>query len=364
MSKRIRVVHWGTGNAGRQVLQQIVEHPALELGGFGVHDPAKEGLDAGEFCGLPRTGVAATRDWDRLLAMDADCATYIVNEWGRSHDELIGEICALLESGKHVITTAYVPLVYAPALGPQITERIEAACRKGHTVFHGTGIEPGFTGDALPLTLSGLSQRIDALHVQERMSVASYDEPLQLRGYGFGRTPRDDAADYRAGSMAHLWSGVFHMLADGLNLSLDGLREIREVDVARRVVELPRMRIEAGQIAGVYFRIEGLVGGEPRLSLSHVYVVDDECGLQWAPQVPPERARHRNTRIVIEGSPPMQLDLALGAAGLDPTRMGIVGTASRVVNAIQVICQAQPGIRSFLNLPPVIARDAMSGMRS
>jgi hypothetical protein len=58
----IRVVHWGTGNTGRHGLRQIIEHPALELVGVGVHHPAKVGRDAGAgaLCGLPDVGVVAT----------------------------------------------------------------------------------------------------------------------------------------------------------------------------------------------------------------------------------------------------------------------------------------------------------------
>ena len=265
-------------------------------------------------------------------------------------------MCELLKSGKNLITTTYTPLIYPQSLGSKVVSLLEQACAEGKSSFHCTGIEPGYNGDALVMSVSSLSQCIDGIRIQERMNVASYDEPLQLRQYyGFGCTPGEDADQYQPGLMAHLWSGVFHMLADGLGFELDEIREYRDTDLAKAPIQLPRMRIEPGQIAAVYFRLDAMVDGEAKISLSHVYTVSDDCGDHWDPQVSPERARCRNTRLVFEGSPPMILDLALGNDTLDPTTMGIIATASRVVNAIPVVCEEQPGVRHYLAMRPVVA---------
>ena len=56
----LRVVQWATGNIGSRSLRHIIEHPGLTLAGVYVTSAAKAGQDAGELCGLPPTGVAAT----------------------------------------------------------------------------------------------------------------------------------------------------------------------------------------------------------------------------------------------------------------------------------------------------------------
>src|SRR5690606_19567147 len=115
--RRLSVVHWGTGNTGRVVLRQILDDPGLELVGLGVRNPEKAGRDAGTFCDRAPTGVSATTGWNALLATRADCATYIVNEWDRPPEALLDELCALLASGKNVVSTSYLPLVYPKSLG-------------------------------------------------------------------------------------------------------------------------------------------------------------------------------------------------------------------------------------------------------
>ena len=97
-----RVIQWSTGNVGRYCLRQILDHPELELAGLLVTSEAKDGKDAGDLCGRPKTGVCATRDADALLAMDADCVVYTPRLTS------IDEVCAILESGKNVVTTAFL----------------------------------------------------------------------------------------------------------------------------------------------------------------------------------------------------------------------------------------------------------------
>ena len=50
-------------------------------------------------------------------------------------------MCALLESGKNVVTTAF--LFYPKALPAADLAKLEAACEKGQATVHGAGLNPG-----------------------------------------------------------------------------------------------------------------------------------------------------------------------------------------------------------------------------
>jgi 2,4-diaminopentanoate dehydrogenase len=58
-----------------------------------VTSAAKAGKDAGDLCGLPATGVIATNDIDKILALRADCVPYMPSLAD------MDEVCALLASG-------------------------------------------------------------------------------------------------------------------------------------------------------------------------------------------------------------------------------------------------------------------------
>jgi hypothetical protein len=65
--------------------------------------------------------------------------------------------------------------------------RLDAACAEGGTSFHGTGIEPGWAGEVLPLTMSGILHRVDSILVQELMDYSTYDSTemmFDIMGFG------------------------------------------------------------------------------------------------------------------------------------------------------------------------------------
>ncbi|KKD07807.1 hypothetical protein [Streptomyces sp. WM6386] len=64
-----------------------------------VHSAGKAGLDAGELCGLPTTGVTATRDVGHIVGLGANCVLYMPLVCD------LGEVCRLLESGANIVTT-------------------------------------------------------------------------------------------------------------------------------------------------------------------------------------------------------------------------------------------------------------------
>ena len=105
------VIQWATGTVGIHAVPAIVAHPDLELAGLWVHSDAKAGRDAGELCGGGPVGVLATQDADALLALDVDCVCYTANSDLRP-GQVVEDICRMLASGKNVVNTSFVPLLF------------------------------------------------------------------------------------------------------------------------------------------------------------------------------------------------------------------------------------------------------------
>ena len=55
--RRTKVIVWGTGFVGKQVIGQLLAHPRFELVGVIVHAAEKDGVDVGTLCGLPPVGL-------------------------------------------------------------------------------------------------------------------------------------------------------------------------------------------------------------------------------------------------------------------------------------------------------------------
>jgi 4-hydroxy-tetrahydrodipicolinate reductase len=351
---RYRVIQWATGHVGVHALRGIARHPGLELVGLCVSSGEKEGRDAGELCGMDATGVLATRDVERILALEADCVSYAGATDYRLH-EALDDMCRILESGKNLVTSSFVPLVFPWRVAPHFAERLDAAAKSGGCSFYCSGIDPGFSPDALPITLSSMSERIDSIRAQEIFNYATYDQPETLfRVMGFGQPPDNVSMLLMPGALSLAWGGSVSMVATALGVELDEVRQRHEVALAQETFEISCGRVEKGTIAGIRFEVAGVVRGEPRIFVEHVTRLRDDVAPDW-----PRGNGPGTYRVIIEGMPSFKCDLDVGFRSHDHNIDGCVATAMRLVNAIPAVCRAEAGVRTWLDLPVIAGRGAL-----
>jgi hypothetical protein len=346
VSGRYRVAHYGTGHTGTLVLRQLLERPDIELVGHLVHSPEKVGMDSGEIVGVDPVGVIAIGGFDEFCALDADCVTYMATEFGRDVDDVITEMCRLLESGKNVVTTTFIRLVYPKSLPPEMLAKLETACAAGQSAFLGTGIAPGFTTDALPVYLGSLSAAPRTVRVAERVLQGTYSDPLSFMALGFGTVPAGPTSDLPADVWTVHFEGALKMLADGYGWELDSINAFQDLALAEKDYEFEAGAIPKGSVAAVRLRFDGIVDDAPRLRMSWVYTMPDEPGDSWSPVRPPGSNGRRFTHINIDGTPTVSVTLELDGGQLP----GSDATATRALNAIKAVCNATAGVHSALDL--------------
>jgi 4-hydroxy-tetrahydrodipicolinate reductase len=350
-----RVIQWSTGNVGRLALRAIINHPDLELVGLWVSSDKKAGRDAGELCGLRPVGVKATNDAGALLAMKADCVSYTATGDLRPA-EAVADMCRILESGKNVVATSVVSLIYPPAANPTLVERLEAACRKGGTSCFTSGIDPGFANDAVPLTLLSACERVDSVRVMEVVNYDTYNQPEVLfETMGFAKPIDHTPLILVPGVLSMGWGSVVHVLAAGLGVKIDELRETHERQVAPESFSIPAGPVPKGTVAALRFEVQGMVRGRPAIVLEHVTRLRDDLAPEW-----PQPTGSGSYRIIVKGSPSLTCELTFAGEDGDHNTGGLVATAMRILNAIPAVCAAKPGLLSVLDLPLVTARHLVS----
>ena len=346
-----RVVQWGTGNVGHLALKAIVNHPDLELAGLIVHSPAKVGKDAGDLAGISTTGVLATDDVDAMLASRPDCVSYMATGDLRP-SEAVDDMCKCLQAGINVVSTSVVPLVHPPSADKASVEKLRAACEEGGASFFTSGIDPGFANDILPLTLLSACERIDSVRVMEILNYSTYDQPEVLFGtMGFGQPLDASPLLLLPGVLSMAWGGTVSLLADGLGVELDEIRETHQRVPAPDTFTIPPGTVEEGTTAGLRFEVQGMVNGRPAIVIEHVTRLREDIAPDW-----PQPTGQGCYRIIVEGSPSMQCDLQLVGEDGDENTAGLVATAMRVLNAVPAVCAAPPGVLSTLDLPLVTGR--------
>jgi 4-hydroxy-tetrahydrodipicolinate reductase len=350
-----RVIQWSTGHVGAWALHGIIQHPDLDLVGLWVHSEAKAGRDAGELCGLPPVGVAATNDAESLLALDADMVSYTATADLRPW-EAVKDICRILESGKNVVSSSLVQLLHPPKADPAMVERLEEACKAGGVSMFTSGIDPGFANDLLPIVLTGFCERVDRVRVKEILNYATYDQPEVLFGtMGFGQPLDDTPLLLFPGALSYAWGGAINMIADALDVTVTEVRERHEKASLDHDVEIGLGTVKAGTMAGLRFEVAGVVGGEERIVVEHVTRVHDDVAPEW-----PKGHGQGYYRIEVTGSPSINVDLELVGEDGDHNTGGVLATAMRIVNAIPDVVAAPPGMLSTLDLPITPGRHLMA----
>jgi 4-hydroxy-tetrahydrodipicolinate reductase len=346
-----RVIQWATGTVGVHAVPAIAAHPDLELTGLWVHSDAKAGRDAGELCGVDPLGVTATQDADALLATDADCICYMAHSDVRP-GEVIDDLCRMLASGKNVVNTSFVPLLYPKAAGEGVYEQLDAACQEGGTSFYSSGIDPGYGNAGVTIGTLALCKEVRKVRMMEIVNYATWDNaPTMFDIMGFGKPDPSHSLLLAPGSTTLAWGPVIAMVAAALDVELDEITEVHEVITADEPFDIASGRIEEGTISGMRFEIRGMVGGEARIVVEHVTRLRDGDAPAWP--------TGQGYRILVEGEPHVKLELELSSDHGDHNHAGCLATAMHVINAIPHVCDAAPGVLTVLDLPVYSAKHLM-----
>jgi hypothetical protein len=353
MSPPYRVVAWSTGNVGVHAIAGIDARPDLELVGLWVSNPDKVGRDAGELAGLGRAlGVAATNDADQLLALRPDVIVHTAMADHRL-TEALDDLARMLRAGVNVVSSGPVFLQYPFAVVDQamISPLQEAAAAGGVSLFV-NGVDPGFANDALPLVLTGVSERIDELRVSEVLNYNTYNQPMVIFDImGFGRPLADTPMILQPGVLTMAWGSVVRQLAAGLDVELDSVEEWYERLPAPDTFDVDSGTIEKGTAAALHFEVRGIRSGRAVIVLEHVTRLRDDLAPEW-----PQPAGQGCYRIQISGEPNYTLDLQLVGSDGDHNTAGLKATAMRLVNAIPAVVEGPAGLLTALDLPPVTGR--------
>lgn len=357
----ISVIVWGTGNVGRAAIRAVDAHPALELAGVIVHDPGKAGRDAGGLGGLGRDlGVAATGDVDAALASRPRAVVYAASGDIRPDDALT-DVLRAIRAGAVVVTPALYALYDQRNAPPEMREAVLDAVAEGGGSLFASGVDPGWGNDVLPLLISGLGSTVDVVRCQEIFDYSTYDQPDSVRYLvGMGQ-PMDYEPPMLAPTVPTMvWGGQVRLMARALGVELDEVRETVDRRPLDETVTTASMGdFEKGTQGAVRFEVQGTVGGEPRIVVEHVTRIHPSCAPDW-PMPPDGEGAHR---VIIEGAPRIEVTVEATDEGGNRAAGGNATAAGRLVNAIDWLADAEPGLYDALDVPIRPAAGRLGGTR-
>ncbi|MDP9092315.1 MAG: diacylglycerol kinase [Actinomycetota bacterium] len=353
----LRVVQWSTGNVGRHAIAGIDARPELELVGVWVSTQAKAGQDAGRLAGLGRElGVVATTDGQALLAMKPDCIVHTAMADNRL-PEAIADLERFLRAGINVVSSGPVFLQYPEdVVPPEITDPLRKAAAEGGASLWVNGVDPGFANDWLPLVMTSVSERIDEVRCFELLDYSTYDNATVLFDVmGFGKPLDEVPMLLMPGVLSLAWGSVVRQLAAGLGIELDEITETVLRLPAPEPFEIASGTIAAGTAAALRFEVLGMYHGRPVCVLEHVTRLRPDLGPDW-----PQPTGQGCYRVQITGEPNYTVDMQLLGTDGDHNTAGLKATAMRLVNSVEAVVAAPPGLITALDLPLITGRGLVS----
>ena len=334
--EKIGAAVWATGHAGRVIVEAGLARPWLEFRGGIVYDPAKDGLDLGEACGLDiRLGAPVSTDVDAVLVRpDIDVVFYT----GIGSPTEVAAACLRAnQAGKDAITIS--GLVHPrTVLGARAAEDFDAASRATGRRILGTGFWDYLT-ITLPLASFSNVLTFDEIRLERVADTSLWGHGI-LRDEGIGG-PVDAAGD--GFMMRNFLVEALMLLADSAGL-----------DAGEPRFESTPVLTDVRREVNGYVAEPGTIGGHDRVAS-----VDIRGGgrlvSMWRGRfdLQPDRdGMEASARVIVDGDPPFET-IVRGDLFLDT----YPPTGARAMAAVRPLRLLPPGLHTIDELPqrPVFA---------
>jgi 4-hydroxy-tetrahydrodipicolinate reductase len=322
----IRVMLVGLGPIGVAIARQVVDRKGYQLVGAVDIDENMVGRDAGQVMEIGRKlRVKVTAALGRTIkATKPDVAVLCTSS---SLKSVVAQFEEVLKHRVPIVTTTE-EAAYPSRANRRLALRIDAAAKKAKVAVLGTGVNPGFAMDALPIALTAVCERVDSVEVQRVQDARVRRLPFQQK-IGAGMTVEQFLRQVDAGTVRHVgFTESIQMIADAMGWRLNRLTDDIEPKIAEAAVQSELLAVDPGYVAGLIQRGVGYVDDEPRIRLR----LEAYLG---APQ-PYEL-------VIIEGSPRLESRIEGGIHG-------DIATASIAINSIPTVIAAAPGFRTMRDM--------------
>jgi hypothetical protein len=323
----IRVLHVGLGPIGAAVARQLAARKTFRIVGAVDIDPNMTGRDVGDVAEVGRSlRVKVSADLRKTIkASRPDIAVLCTSS---SLKSVMPQLEELLKLRVPVVSTTE-ELAYPSPRNRRLAKRVDELARKAKVAVLGTGVNPGFAMDALPIAMTAVCEHIERIEVRRVQDARKRRLPFQQK-IGAGLTREQFEKQVAAGTVRHVgFAESIQMIADTLGWKLTRITDDVRPWIAEEEVVSELLAVDPGYVCGISQEGVGYIGDDPKIRLQ----LDAYLG-----------APESFDSVLIDGSPRIYSKVHGGIHG-------DVATASITVNAIPRVINAAPGLRTMRDMP-------------
>jgi hypothetical protein len=323
----LKVLHVGLGPIGAAVVRQVAERKGFRIVGAADIDPAKAGRDLGEVAGVGRT-LRVKVSGDVRKAIKAAKPDVVVLCTSSSLKRVLPQMQEIIKLKVPIVSTTE-ELAYPTKANMKYARAIHQLASKAKVAVLGTGVNPGFVMDALPIALTGVCERVESLRIDRIQDARIRRLPFQQK-IGAGLTREQFQKKVDDGSVRHVGlAESVSMIADAMGWKLDRITDDIRPQIATETVASEFLAVDPGFVCGIVQDGVGFRNGAPVITLH----MEAYLG-----------APESFDSVEITGSPALRMKISTGVHG-------DIATASIVVNSLRKITGVEPGLHTMRDMP-------------
>ncbi len=327
MDRAIDLIQVGMGPIGRRLTPVLSGKKSLRIVGAVDIDPDLAGRALGELTGTDVLDVTVTDKLADALALQPTAAVVTTVS---SAEQVWEQIEPIVVAGVNVVSTCE-GLSYPWKSLPSLAAEMNRVARRAGVSILGAGVNPGFLMDFLPLALTAVCRRVDAVRVERIQDASTRRRPFREK-IGAGLSREEFAQRSAAGKIRHVGlTESLHMIAASLGWDLDRTEDVVEPVVAESDIQGDDWIVPSGQVAGVNQVGRGFMADAEVLTLIFRAAVG--------------QADPRDS-VTLKGDPDYFVTVPGGTHG-------DLATCAIIANAAVAVCEADPGLRTMADIAPV-----------
>jgi len=332
MPKPFRVIQIGFGTLGRSIAKAIIQRENLQLEAVVDVNPELKGKRLSDLLeGKIESTLTIQDDLQQVLVdfKNNPCDVAIIST-SSTLAKVVPTISDCVNAGMDVLSLCE-ELSFPYEKNPELSKKLDEIGQKTKKSILGTGINPGFLMDLLPIFLSAPVQHVETIHVTRNMNSSSRRAAFQKK-IGTGMTKQDFEHAISTGAITGHVGLVesLQMIGDTLNMELEHVEELPpEPVIADKKIVTPFATVEPGMVRGLKSRAIGQKAGKTLVTLDFNAYADADPAYD---------------EVRIEGHPSIHQRIEGGVHG-DHATIGML------LNLIPVIIDAKPGLFTMRDIP-------------
>jgi len=330
MSKPFTIIQVGLGPMGRLIANLLLKRKNIDVKGVVDIDPQLIGQKLNKFIDLENElDLVIESNLEVLLSKEK--VDVVIIATSSSLEKVAPLIKQAVNSGSPVISICE-ELSYPYQLYPKISEELDALAKSNNVTVVGTGINPGYLMDLLPIVITAPCQNVKSIKVTRMMNSAKRREPFQ-RKIGTGLSPEEF---HQKISQKEITGHVgltqsIQVIVAALGFQYDEIIEFppKEVITEEEFTTSYGQKVPKGYVCGLQSKAIAKKGENELIFLDFVAYAGDH---------------EEYDSIEINGNPSIRQKIIGGVHG-------DIGTAAMVVNLIPKVLGAKAGLLTMKDLP-------------